>query len=149
VPGIITPGNADPAFRLPHKLVRDLAQAYWHTVGTSGGENFFAPPAAPVWRALSREERLERVQRALIDICAGLQLSDTAIASVTVGGDDRVFLDLTVEMPSAAKGSLLMAIEALLRERVESRLHVYTVEQKDRNKIRRLANSNPGSQTTA
>jgi hypothetical protein len=149
VPGIITPGNADPAFRLPHTLVRDLAQAYWHAAGTSGGENFFDPPAAPAWRALTREERLEKVQRALIDICTDLQLSDAAIASVTVGGDNRVFLDLTVEMPNAVKGALLMTIEALLRVRVESQLHVYTVEQKDRNKIRRLANSNPGSQTTA
>ena len=151
VSGIVTPNNADPVFQLPHKLVRALAQTYWNATGSSGpgGENFFDPPASPAWRALSPEERLQRVQRALVDIRATLQLPDTAIASVTVEGVTRVFLDLAVDMPSAAKGALLMTLEAQLKARVEDKLHVYMIERKDLNKIRRLATPNSGSPTTA
>lgn len=139
VSGIITPDNADPAFRLPGVLVRALATEYRRTVGQLDAENFFDPSPSPVWRELSAQEKRQRVQAALTEICGVLGLSDAEASLVSVGQDDRVFLELNRAAPSAAKGRLLMRIEAHLKTAVEPTLYVYTAERKDLNKIRRLA----------
>lgn len=139
VSGILSPENADPAFQLPMRLVRELGRAYCRAAGYVFEQNFYEPPASSTWRKLSQEAKYASVKAVLTEMLASLHLSPADVALMSVGRDDRVWLDFTGALPGQVKGHFLMRIEAALKARVEERLHVYTADRKDLNKIRRLA----------
>lgn len=148
VAGVVTPENAHPALASLRRLLRLLAAEYRAKHPVQDKDNFFDLPASASWLALSEDTQLERLREGVAVACANLELDCSDVVVVSLDDDVKVTLDLTGttgELPSGAKGSLLMKIEAHLVSRVEPKLQVYARERKDLNKIRRLVSAGAGS----
>jgi hypothetical protein len=134
VAGIVQPENADPAFALPHRLVRALAAAFRERTGPgtmypwSATTNRFAPPAPDAWQKLSDAERAVTLQ-AMIGghpAGAGLQVNQ-------VEGGHRAVVSFVIELDSAGKQGRLAQLETWLKEEIDDSFQLLLEAKRDQN----------------
>ena len=133
VPGIVMPSNADPAFEIPLKLVRGLVDEYREKMDYREDENFYAAPASPWWRALSKEAKIQRVQAMIDGHPAGHGLK-----VVRVEGQQRVIVDFEDDPDYTSQPGRLMKVETHLKYSLEGTIQLHTESRVDQNKLRRL-----------
>lgn len=131
VSGVVMPENVDPAFALMTRLVRDLLTGYRQRTGYSDTRNFFDWSASAQWRALSRDERIERIQSVIDSHPTG-----SGMEVVDLEGAERVVVRFNGDLDRDTKQSHIMQIEAHLKATVEPTLQVYMQPRMDQNKLR-------------
>jgi hypothetical protein len=137
VAGIVTPDGAAPEFRALTALARVLLDDYRRRTGYADVDSRWEPEARPAWTALSQPDRLARLQAAVDEAAARHGCGAGDVRCLRLERLTRVTLALPAELAPARKASLLMALEADLKARLEPTLHVYQEEMPDRNKLRR------------
>ena len=134
VAGIVMPSNADPMFLLPLKLVEGLISAYRTQANYWENENFYAAPASPWWRSLSKATRIEQVQKMLNEHPAGRKLK-----VVRMEGQQRVIVDFGDDPDYTTLPGRLMKLESHLQNSLENTIQLHAEPRVDQNKLRRLA----------
>lgn len=138
VAGILTPGNADPIFRLPVRLTRAINAAYREKHGASEDWNFFDRPFTPAWLSLSKDEKTARLRAISEAFVAERGLSDEDLWVVELDEHDRLNVGFGPNLEPRVKPGLLMDLERRIRRETGERVEVFLVEMKDLNKIRRI-----------
>jgi hypothetical protein len=138
VAGVVTPESGAPAFRPLVALLRALLADYRRRTGFAERDSRWEPEPTPAWRALTHGERLERLQRTLDEAAVELGLAAGELRCLRLEKNVRVTVELPVTLPPAHKAKLLMALEGVLKRRLEPTLHLYQEELRDRHKLRRL-----------
>lgn len=133
VPGIITPENADPAFALPTLLIRALLAEYRRRTGFRETVNFYEPPPAAQWQALSEKEKIRQIQMALDSSPAGC-----GVEVQRLEGSKRIVVKFNGEVDSRSKQRRLMQLESYIKVALEPTLQLYMQPKMDENKIRRI-----------
>ena len=138
VSGIVLPHNADPLFRLPSVLVNRLFDDYRTATGYQPGMNFFDPGPAAAWKALTPEERKERVTAALAAHGSKIGLTNGEVQVVECELPYAVTMRFGDHVGIPAKRGIALAVERLVRGQCDPRLEVFCEEKKDLSKLRRL-----------
>ncbi|MBI3297908.1 MAG: hypothetical protein HYZ75_07080 [Elusimicrobia bacterium] len=139
VAGILTPDNADPAFRLPQRLIREVFRDWAKAAGWKAAPNTFDDAPRPAWLAFSEAEKLERLRPALQDACRALGLQDD-VEAVAVLNDVRVVLAFVQDAAKPPVGARLIELERRLKAALEPRLELQLEGLSDRNaRIQRTA----------
>jgi hypothetical protein len=143
VAGVVLPGNADPMFDLPTRLVRGLRESFAARSGDTSTVNFFESPPSPGWQAGSAADRKVRLAEVIGSFARGRDLAAAAIALVDLEPsilkhEIRVFVALSDAIPPGDKPALMRSLERHLKETLEPKLEVHLRPLKDRNVIRRL-----------
>lgn len=133
VRGIVMPENADPAFALSVRLVRDLLADYRQRTGYSDIENSYDQPASVHWLALSNAERIERIHAAIESCPPGIGVQIVRLETV-----NRVVVEFSDAPDMETKQSRLMQLESYLKEIIEPTLQLYMQPKTDQNKIRKI-----------
>ena len=139
VAGILTPKSADPIFDLPVKLTRDLLAKYREVTKYNATENRYVRQPSPEWLALSPEEKISRLEKAISEFCADSAIPKSALEIISLDYDIKLTIQFASEVPVAAKPKYMRQLEGALKEKVEAKIQLYMAEKKDLNKIRRLA----------
>lgn len=134
--GIVVPEFADPAFAFLTRLVRDAVRELGVPLPAV---NTYDPGLSETWRAASDEARRERLETALRGFCHDEALPPEAIALVDLQLGVRVVVGFAEEVPREHTGPALLRLERVLKAEVDARLEVFLVEERDRNRKRRLA----------
>lgn len=139
VVGVITPEAADPAFRLPLRLVRTALADYRHKTGYAGINNTFDLPPSTEWLALPDGERRQRIEAAIRKAAPASGFAADDVEIVAIEYDVRVVVRLKESLDGANKQSHMMAIERAIKDTVEPRLELFQEDLKDANVLRRLS----------
>lgn len=128
VPGIVQPENVDPAFALPHRLVRALAVAFRERTGHASAINRFVAPAPDAWQKLSDADRAAALQ-AMIDghpAGAGIHVNQ-------VEDGHRAVISFEIELDSAGKQGRLALLETWLKDEIDNSFQLLLEAKKDQN----------------
>jgi hypothetical protein len=119
VAGILTPDNADPLFRVPTKLVRDIFKQWAKATGFKPAWNMWDDKPGPMWGTWSEEER-RRMAGALLgkDVEIVAILNDVRLV---VHSDDKDF------------GRKMISLERKLKDSLDPRLELQLEGKEDRN----------------
>lgn len=134
--GIVVPEFAHPAFAFLLPLVRDAVRASGVPLPAV---NTYDPGSSPAWRAASDELRRERLAAALETFSRTEALAPDALTLVDLQFGIRVVVALAEDLPREHTGPVLLRLERFLKGEVDGRLEVFLVEERDRNRKRRLA----------
>lgn len=138
VAGIVMPKNADPLFAEPAALLRALAERYVAATGYAPGWNYFTTRPAQRWLGLDEEGRRAALAP-LVGAAAlecGLREEDVRIARVE--RVTRVTVAFREDIPAAAHGPFLLALERLAHRELDPTIQIFSIELKDANVLRRL-----------
>jgi hypothetical protein len=132
VKGIVVPQNADPAFYLPLRLVRDLFAKYKELTGYKERRNFYHPPISGKWGALSPEEKLVQLREVISrhPLGEGLEI-------IKLENETRVVVKWVVSLDAKEKSVRLLKLERFVREQVEPTLELYQEPRGDLNQPRK------------
>lgn len=133
VSGVVLPENASPAFCLLTRLTRELLVQYRQKTGYNDTKNFHDDPASERWRALSADDRLERLRTAV-----GRHALGDGVEVVSIQGDKRVVVEVGGEFDSAEEQTRLLELERHLKETIEPTLQLYMEPMMDKNKLRQI-----------
>ncbi len=141
--GIILPSNADPAFSLPIRLVRDITDQYLCMVERNWGLNYFHPEPSSQWKAMSNAEQIDLLRNECTAYLRGKNIEQDGMNIVELatnrdGHETRVVIDFADSVEGIIKPGLMRQLELFLRERVESSLELIAVKMRDQSKLRRL-----------
>ena len=139
VPGVVTPGGADPAFRNAEAWLRRAMAAYREITGHAAIDNDFDAGPAAAWRALPRRARLDRLMSACAEVCQAAGWPENAVAVADIEYDVRVVVELRGPLASGDCEAYLMRLERAIKDRVDPRLELYLAERNDANVLRRLS----------
>ncbi len=139
VPGVVTPGGADPAFRGVEALLRRAMAAYRQQTGYDAIDNDFDAGPAAAWRALPQRARLDRLMSACAEVCEAAGWPEDAVAVIDIEYDVRVVVELREPLVSGDRQAHLMRLERAIKDRVDPRLELYLAELSDANALRRLS----------
>ncbi|HYD63863.1 hypothetical protein [Azospirillum sp.] len=137
VPGILHPGNADPAFASALRLIRALRDRYEEKAGAPQSYNEFDRPPTDAWRALGDAERLGRVTAAVAAFPPGA-MRVLGLEPDLHGHPVRAVVGFADGIAAAEKPGLMRALERHLKRTVERSLQTHHAALKDQNAIRRL-----------
>lgn len=132
VPGIVQAANADPAFALPHCLVRALAAAFCEKTGHVAAANRFVPSAPDSWQKLTDAERGAALQ-AMIDghpVGAGVHVNQ-------VEGSHRAVVAFEIELDSAGQQGRLAQLESWLKDEIDNSFQLLLEARRDQNTLRK------------
>ena len=143
VRGIMRTVNAGDLFDLPIEMIRELRHAYGEKTGYVSYANGFDPTPSAQWVALSQEEMLDRIGKALAEFerernLAPHSMMVLGLTKNTRGYFIRVFVGFAPGTNYRVKPPLMFAFERRLKDRVEDKLQVYHEEMKDKSQLRRL-----------
>lgn len=93
------------------------------------------PSPSLEWRRLSDAERRTRVMDAL---SAGTSAFNDAVVIIAAKEDGQIIMDLVESMPAGKRGTLLLDLEAFLKEAIDPSLVVWLKSLGDRNSLRNL-----------
>jgi hypothetical protein len=136
VPGIVTPRNADPAFRSIELLLRRALALYRERTALSATGNEFDPGPSQDWREMPQRIRLTTLTTASGEICESQGLPAHTVKINRIEHDVRVVVTIGAALEPSAKSSFLMRFEEGVKEKVDGRLELYLEEVKDANVIR-------------
>ncbi len=139
VPGVVTPGGADPAFRNAEAWLRRAMAAYREQTGHAAIDNDFDAGPAAAWRALPQRARLDRLMSACAEVCQAAGWPEDAVAVADIEYDVRVVVELRGPLASGDRQAHLMRLERAIKDRVDGRLELYLAERNDANVLRRLS----------
>jgi len=131
VPGIVTPENADPMFALPTRLVRELFAEYCRKTGFNNLKNQHDQPISEAWKALSSEERVERISEEV-----SAHPSGKGMLVLRMESPKRVIVGFAENVKPGAKQGLLIAVEDHLQRTLDRTLQLYVDPKVDQNKRR-------------
>jgi hypothetical protein len=142
--GVLLPVNAGAPFMLPPRLARQAYNAYQQQTGAPLGTNFYYPPPAPQWQALSTEQRREKVEYGLRAFLQSEELYPDDMVTLRIeknkyGYPVRVIVGFSERVPVAKKPSLMRKLEQRLRRDVEAELDLVADRAKDTSPLRRLS----------
>ena len=138
VPGITTPWNADPLYRRPLRLIRQIRDDWAAHQPEASTENFWNPTISKDWLTLDEAGQLARIDQVLDAFRAERGLASDDLVAVGVETNIRVLLAFSDAVSYALKPALLMDAERRLRAATGVRLEVFAEEMADGNRIRRL-----------
>lgn len=123
VPGVLTPENADPIFRIPTELIRKIHREFLSGTGVEEKRNVWIDPLPAFWLLISPDEKIGRIQSA-IDCCKPkLGLQDSQIRVIEVLNHSRAVLEIT-----QAPGKRNAAFEQIKLERMVKQILNVPVE---------------------
>lgn len=93
------------------------------------------PSPSLEWQRLSDAERLARVTGVL---CAGTSAFNDVVIIISAKNDGQIIVDLVESMPAGSRGTLLLDLEAFLKEKIDPGLVVWLKSLGDRNSLRNL-----------
>jgi len=93
------------------------------------------PSPGPAWRQLSDAERLTRV---VATLHTGFLALDDNIVIAAANRDGQILVSLLESIPAGKRGTLLLDIEATLKETIDPGLVVWLEPLGDRNSLRNL-----------
>lgn len=93
------------------------------------------PTPETVWCQLSDDERLALVGNV---VSAKMSMASNMLAIVEAKGDGQVIVKLLEPVPADKRGTLLLDLEALLKESIDPGLVVWHVPFGDRSSLRNL-----------
>ncbi len=93
------------------------------------------PSPSIEWRQLSDAERRARVIDALR---AGTMFLNGVVVIIAAKKDGQIIVNLVESMPAGKRGTLLLDLEALLKEAIDPSLVVWLEPLGDRNSLRNL-----------
>ncbi|MED5578737.1 MAG: hypothetical protein VX794_01770 [Nitrospinota bacterium] len=137
VPGIVTPENADPIFRYPLKLIREIFKEYCVEKNYKPTINFFDRQFSEGWLSLSSADRLKRV-KCLLDKFLLETQSDEQLEVVEIEKDVKLIIRSLNRSDNMDFAQLLINFENVLKKELEESLYVELEEVKDLNSIRRI-----------
>lgn len=97
--------------------------------------NVDTPPPRQSWRQLSDGERLIRVKEAVGN---GMSAISQQITIIEAQKDGQVILNLGDPLPADRRGTVLLDLEAFLKEAIDPGLVVWLEPLGDRNSLRNL-----------
>jgi len=131
VPGLLTPDNGDPAFRLLQSLARQLRCQYAEQTGCTNTINFFDRRPSGQWRKLSEAARIDLLNEAIQKEQLSRQLR---VLGVQEG--KRVVVAFVAPLSGHEQQALLVKLETTLRQTVESTLQIMLETKSDTNVVR-------------
>lgn len=93
------------------------------------------PSPSLEWRQLSDADRLVRVMDVLR---TGIAVLSDAVVIVAAREDGQIIVNLAESMSAGKRGTLLLDLEAFLKEAVDPGLVVWLISLGDRNSLRNL-----------
>jgi hypothetical protein len=144
IKGVLLPVNAGTPFMLPPRLARRAYDSYREQTGAVQDTNFYCPPPASEWQALSPDQRRDKVDYALRAFLQseGLYPDDMGLLRVDknkYGFPVRVTVGFSDRVPTADKPSLMRKLEQRLRRDVEPEVDLIADRAKDTSPLRRLS----------
>jgi hypothetical protein len=138
VAGIVLPHNADPIFRVPLLLTREILSQYRKAMRFSSTVNFYIAPAKSEWTQLSDDEQIEKLNNSLIEICEQFPFQASDIEVVKANKTGKVVIKMSDNVDKKKLPEYLMQLEKAIQEKVEPTLRLYFEERKDDSTLRRL-----------
>ena len=144
IKGVLLPVNAGIPFMVPARLARQAYDSYRQQSGAEQGTNFYYPPPASEWQALSVGQRRDKVDYALRGFLQseGLYPDDMGILRIDknkYGYPVRVTVGFSDRVPTADKPSLMRRLEQRLRRDLEPEIDLVADRAKDTSPLRRLS----------
>ncbi len=138
VPGIGTPHNAGPPFRLAERLMRKIHALARERFHVEDRENTWYSQPRSEWLAMNEAAQAAQVKPIVADSLRrqGLSENDAWICRIERG--TRITIAFSNQVSYAQKPKLLMELERRLRRETGDPLELFMDEMKDGNKIRRL-----------
>ncbi len=136
--GILTPGNADPIFRRPVRLIRKIHESYQDASGDHDVENFWNPVFSKDWLKLPLEDQAARLKPLLVEFLSEREQDKDDLYLTDIENGSRVIIAFAEHIGHDEKPSLIMDLERKVRNVTGQRLEFYMAEMKDTNRIRRL-----------
>ena len=131
VPGIVTSENADSAFVLPQRLIRDILVEYRRRMRYWETKNFYDEPVATTWRALTNEQRTAQLQ-----VTINQHPDGTGVGVVGLESPQRIVVRFDESLGDTTKQRRLLALEAHLKDVIDPTLQIYLQPKTDENKPR-------------
>ncbi|MCB0417648.1 MAG: hypothetical protein H6617_07765 [Bdellovibrionaceae bacterium] len=128
IPGIVTPENSDPMFRVPQALIRAAYAEY--KKDHESGRNYWTDKISREWLSLSDAERLDQLRTATSQFCTLEGLAPDALRIASMQHETRVIVEAPLH------SGALLRLETYLRQTLESQLEVLLAERQDTNKPR-------------
>ena len=138
VTGVVLPHNADPIFRLPLLLTREILSQYRKAMKFNTTVNFYIAPAKIEWTQLSNDEQIYKLNNSLIEICEQFPFKASDIEVVKTNKTGKVVLKMSDNIDKKKVPEHLMHLEKAIQEKVEQTLRLYFEERKDDSTLRRL-----------
>ena len=136
--GVVLPNNADPIFRLPLLLTREILSQYRKAMRYSSTVNFYIAPPKSEWTQLSNDEQIEKLKNSLIEICEQFSFQASDIEVVKISKTGKVIIKMSDNVDKKKLPEYLMQLEKTIQEKVEPTMRLYFEERKDDSTLRRL-----------
>lgn len=132
VAGVITPENADPAFRFPQRLVRALYHAFCGPSEAEVPRNNWDDSPTAAWADLDMADKLERAGFVLEGALTELGLPPKSCKIVDVRDGVRLVVAWSPE--AASLSHHLIKLERVVRRTLDARLELQMESKTDQNK---------------
>lgn len=134
VRGVITPRSADPAFALPQSMLRAAYRHWAAKTGARPGWNFWDDQPAAAWIRLPGAEKLERSRSCVLECCRELGIGEEGVEVIDLLNDCRIVLAATPEAVKPSFAPRMMALEKLVKARLDARIELQLESLEDRNR---------------
>ncbi len=135
VAGILTPDNADPIFKVPNQLIREIFLARVEKTGVVPQKNFWSEPIPKSWLALFLEQKISAISSVVKQRLEAHGLPLDALTVYELKNETR----LTLDENQKVVGSFLLELERELHARLGVQVEVLLAERQDKNKPREKA----------
>jgi hypothetical protein len=132
VGGVVQPDNADPAFRLPLRLVRAIYRSYQERTGYRPIWNCEDGVPSEAWRRGTPPERVERILSVLPEVCPVTGIRRASVSVIDIR-NTKVTLRIDQEVAAEVRQRYLTKCELDLKAKVEGKLELYLEGERDQN----------------
>jgi hypothetical protein len=144
VTGVLLPINAGGPFLLAPRLARRAFDIYSTQIGANKEANFYYPPAPETWRALSSNERLEKLMYVLRAFLQSEALYPDDMFVIRIqknkyGDEVRANIGFSERVAVAAKPDLMRRLEKRMRRDLRAEIDLVADRAKDTSPLRRLS----------
>ena len=138
VPGIVLPKNADPIFKLPLLLIREVLSQHRKATKFDSNINFYLHESSTEWTQLSNNDRFDKLNKFLVEFCERFPFQTKDIEFVKISKNGKVIMTMNENIDRKEKPRYILQLEMAIQEKIEPTLRLYLQEKKDDSTLRRL-----------
>ncbi len=141
VPGITLPSAVDKRFVLINSFVRKVLEQYRQLTGYQETENNFYDRIGKWWTLLTHDKREEKIKQVVqIEVIKlGFDASEVELVGIEYGMKILIRFSGQMARASVDKQSIMIQLERVLTEHLDSRLELFLEPLQDRSTLRRLS----------
>lgn len=140
VKGVVIPKNADPVFKLPLDLIRSALAIYREKANYKATANFFDSRPAKEWLQLSKEEKLQKLEKVKNDYLDKRGLPHDCLTIRSIDQHSKINMSFSQDSSVANKGDVLMKLELALKDHCDAKIEVFMEEWRDKTGTRTFRN---------